>query len=243
MRRELTEKEAIKRMDALIDGACLVYENAEELYYEAELLAENGALSRAYFLHQISLEECGKLEIIGAAIMDVVTESRFDEKLFRKNIRSHKAKNYANSYFLKANEEELKARENKQYIEEIEIFNNRQNDFHMTSNDLKNDALYVNIEGQKATKPKNVITAELLEEMKQRNSEFMGMANHKINMLWRMKENKSAYSEFLKYFVEMMKEIKEESESIDEAVELNKKFMDYIIEKLREMKSDPTHNG
>ncbi|MBR1034339.1 AbiV family abortive infection protein [Bradyrhizobium japonicum] len=34
------------------------FDNAEKLYFEAELLAKAGATARALCLHQISLEEC-----------------------------------------------------------------------------------------------------------------------------------------------------------------------------------------
>lgn len=44
----------------LIDGAQSVFENADRLFYEAGVLADVEAFPRAYLLHQISLEECGK---------------------------------------------------------------------------------------------------------------------------------------------------------------------------------------
>jgi hypothetical protein len=46
-------------------GAQKVFANAEALNGEARILAGAGATSRALFLHQISLEECAKIQIIG----------------------------------------------------------------------------------------------------------------------------------------------------------------------------------
>jgi len=53
-------------LSEMYQGAQLTFTNAEELYAEADLLRRNGSMNRALFLHQISLEECGKIEIIGA---------------------------------------------------------------------------------------------------------------------------------------------------------------------------------
>ena len=62
--RELTDDEK-KLLGQLAMGAKKVIDNAEALYQEASILKNHGAISRAVFLHQISLEECGKAEIMG----------------------------------------------------------------------------------------------------------------------------------------------------------------------------------
>ncbi|MCE1968386.1 AbiV family abortive infection protein, partial [Enterobacter hormaechei] len=43
----------------------LALANAEDLFREAAVLFACKAYSRALFLHQISMEECGKIEILG----------------------------------------------------------------------------------------------------------------------------------------------------------------------------------
>ena len=53
-------------LSVLVRGAAKTFENAESLYFEARLLAEAGAIARALCLHQISLEECSKIEHMGA---------------------------------------------------------------------------------------------------------------------------------------------------------------------------------
>ncbi|WP_371113488.1 AbiV family abortive infection protein [Nitrosospira multiformis] len=49
-----------------MEGAKKTYRNVEELFQEASILHDHRALNRALFLHQISLEECGKIEMLGA---------------------------------------------------------------------------------------------------------------------------------------------------------------------------------
>jgi AbiV family abortive infection protein len=56
-----------KLFKLLAAGAQKVFENATGLYKEALILTKVGALSRALFLHQISMEECAKVEILGTA--------------------------------------------------------------------------------------------------------------------------------------------------------------------------------
>jgi AbiV family abortive infection protein len=51
-------------LSVLVRGAERTFDNAEGLYREAEILAKAGATPRALFLHQISLEECSKIESI-----------------------------------------------------------------------------------------------------------------------------------------------------------------------------------
>jgi hypothetical protein len=54
------DKELLRK---LVSGAQKTFENAELLFQEASLLRGAGFLSRALFLHQISLEECAKIRI------------------------------------------------------------------------------------------------------------------------------------------------------------------------------------
>ena len=49
-------------------------QNAEALYHEAAILYAHGAVSRALLLlHQISMEECGKIEILGGWATSLVS--------------------------------------------------------------------------------------------------------------------------------------------------------------------------
>ena len=51
----------------LVRGAEICFANAEQLFEEASLLRENKHFSRSIFLNQIAMEECAKVDMIGAA--------------------------------------------------------------------------------------------------------------------------------------------------------------------------------
>src|SRR4051812_10735855 len=67
-----------EHFDELVRGAQLAFKNAEALYNEAQLLGTNGAFARALTLHQISLEECSKLDILCVAATSVVMGHHVD---------------------------------------------------------------------------------------------------------------------------------------------------------------------
>jgi hypothetical protein len=54
-------------LDILVRGAEKTFDNAERLFREAEILAKGGAVARALCLHQISLEECSKVNNCGGS--------------------------------------------------------------------------------------------------------------------------------------------------------------------------------
>jgi AbiV family abortive infection protein len=111
----------------LAEGASKVYENAEALYHEASALHIAGALSRALFLHQISLEECAKIEMLGAWAASVLTEMKTDVRKITMAWASHKAKNYTNAYLLlPVSEAESSARRNRRWDEAMRAFKEQQ---------------------------------------------------------------------------------------------------------------------
>jgi len=64
----------------LVSGAEKIFENAESLFNEARLLMANGFFIRALVLHQISLEECAKIEILGAWATGLLISHQVDMK-------------------------------------------------------------------------------------------------------------------------------------------------------------------
>lgn len=139
-------------------GVQLAFRNAEELFAEAELLREKGHHARALALHQISIEECGKIEIIGGWAMHVFLGSELDPQKMVAAFRSHKAKNYANAYYTEVLGDELKARKSGDAKAVMEAFKALQQRFHKDSNDAKNAALYVDFMDGKFFAPRDVIT-------------------------------------------------------------------------------------
>src|SRR5688572_10967666 len=72
-------------------GIDVTFANAKELYEEAQILYKAGRLSRPLFVHQISLEECGKIEMIGAWATAVFLGLKMDVRKLSKAFRSHRA--------------------------------------------------------------------------------------------------------------------------------------------------------
>src|SRR5438105_4346093 len=103
-------------------GAEKSFRNAEALYNEARLLSESGALSRALFLHQISLEECAKIEILGAWATSLLMGHTVDVAKLKRAFASHASKNRTNAYFLRGSEEELAANRSGDIDRSLEAF-------------------------------------------------------------------------------------------------------------------------
>lgn len=62
----MSRRSDIPELEQLALGATLAFENAQDLFREAAVLYATRSYARALFLHQISMEECGKIEILGA---------------------------------------------------------------------------------------------------------------------------------------------------------------------------------
>ncbi len=67
------------------------FENAEELYVEANILFENEKYSRAFFLTQIAGEELGKHVICSGAVVNFIV-GKFDFSRFKKRFYNHMEK-------------------------------------------------------------------------------------------------------------------------------------------------------
>lgn len=168
----------------LIDGIAKTIVNADELYDEACLLAGAGHIARALLLHQISLEECGKAELLYASLTQVLSGHPIDLKKLSKVLATHAAKNIANAYFLPLSEAEVSAMERGDLEASVSEFSELKRAFHTESNVLKNGALYVDFDGTFKA-PSELITQELLADILKRNREFMSMAMDKLRLLVR----------------------------------------------------------
>lgn len=178
--------EARTLANTLIDGAQKTVMNADELFDEARLLAGAGHVARALLLHQISVEECGKLEMLYVATAEVLRGQAIDMKRLTRAFSKHAAKNRTNAYFLAKSEAELAAEEQDDIGAAHQAFNELQDEFHEKSNELKNASLYVDYDGSFSA-PREVISAEHLDDVFNRNGAFMSMAFHKLTILLRWK--------------------------------------------------------
>jgi AbiV len=55
----------LERVRTFSNGARTIFENAEALYDEAQILGQGKSFARSAALHQISMEECAKIDMLG----------------------------------------------------------------------------------------------------------------------------------------------------------------------------------
>src|SRR4051794_5070412 len=114
-----------KTIGMLRAGAEIVFENAVSLYEEASVLTKAGALTRAHFLHQISTEECAKVEMLGVNAMGLLMGRELDLEKIAEKFRHHKHKNKINSYFLTRSARETRAKTTKAAAAAFELVQNK----------------------------------------------------------------------------------------------------------------------
>lgn len=172
-------------------GASKTFANAEALFVEATLLANSGAWARALLLHQISLEECAKIEMICAATSALLTGHSVDLKLLKRAFAKHESKNKTNAYFLPPTAIENEARTEGDVAKAVAAFEDLQEAFHKDSNYDKNASLYVDF-GDTFTSPLELITEEVFLKVRERNEEFMSGCLLKTTMLARWEKDLDA---------------------------------------------------
>jgi AbiV family abortive infection protein len=209
------------QLRALSQGASKALENAVDLFEEAYLLRSHGAFSRALFLHQISLEECSKIELLGAWSTSVLMGREVDFGKLSSALATHKAKNYANAYMLPATEGELEARADKDWSRAIEAFSQHQATFHHDSNTAKNAALYVDHEDGEFSSPKEEITEEMVAQIAALNEYFLRTVHPKVDMLSRWLSNPDEEQRTATWFASRIDELKTQgSSSPDEVISI-----------------------
>jgi AbiV family abortive infection protein len=212
--REDSGEKAAKRGQAplavLLRGAEKTFDNAERLFYEAELLAKAGAVARALCLHQISLEECSKVNNLGAWAVSLTLGFEVDQKKVLAAFGRHAAKNKSNAYMLEGSEAETDAKARGDWGAAMAAFRQSQDEFHETSNLAKNASLYVDwVDGEFAA-PSERITNEMLVEITERNAEFLGYAQNGLKMIRRLEKAPDQMKVLLSDFVEQAEKLREE---------------------------------
>jgi AbiV family abortive infection protein len=209
-RGEKAAKPGQAPLEVLVRGAEKTFDNAERLFFEAELLAKAGAVARALCLHQISLEECSKVNNLGAWAVSLVLGFEVNQKKVLAAFGRHAAKNKSNAYMLKGSEAETNAKARGDWEAAMAAFRQTQDEFHETSNRAKNASLYVDwVDGEFAA-PSERITNEMLVEITERNAEFLGCAQNGLNMLRRLESAPDEMKVLLSGFVEQAEKLREE---------------------------------
>ncbi len=86
-------------LEEIVRGAQLIFENAKNLYNEAQLLGRSGAFARALTLHQISMQECSTIDMLGAAGHQRAHGDPVQLNHLATKFRQHKVKNYNTAYW------------------------------------------------------------------------------------------------------------------------------------------------
>lgn len=128
------------------------FENAEELYIEADILYKNKKYSRAFFLAQIGGEELGKHIICTGGLVNYIV-GKFDLSKFKKRFLNHKKKTQSIDVFesfIFKNIERIKSKKVKEDSKELEK--------------LKLMGLYCDFIDDHAFKPSEIFDKSLVKE-------------------------------------------------------------------------------
>jgi AbiV family abortive infection protein len=128
-------------LDILVRGAEKTFDNAERHFREAVGKRRRGGASA--LPHQISLEECSKVNNLGAWAISLVLGFEVDQTKVLAAFGRHAAKNKSNAYMLEGSEAEKDAKSRGDWEAALAAFKQTQDEFHATSNQAKNASLYV----------------------------------------------------------------------------------------------------
>lgn len=220
----------------LLAGARKAFDNAEQLYREARILGDAGATARALCLHQISLEECSKVDSLGAWMTGIVLGHQVDQKKVFAALSRHSSKNKMNAYMLEVSEEEAGAIEAGNHEEAVAIFKKAQEDFHRASNAAKNASLYVDWESGQFVSPAERISEEMLGETRQLNEKFLGYAGVNVRAMGRLFDNSELLREPMLKFIEQAERLREEN-SGNVSQKLNELLTEFLEEGKRKIVS------
>jgi AbiV family abortive infection protein len=215
-------------------GTVAAFENAERLFFEASILDEAQAYSRALFLHQISMEELAKVEALGALASGLLMGADVDLAAATKRFTHHKAKNYINAYMLPRTEEERAALISGDLPASLEAFKARQVAFHQESNDAKNAALYVDLVGDAFVSPAERVTKDMVRQMAKQNEEFLGLMAPKRDMMVKWNAEPEAAIPLMNTLKETMIRLKRDYK--DDPAKIPDLIMDALLQTIPEEK-------
>lgn len=204
----MSSKPKDPHLPELARGASLALANAEDLFREGKTLFACKALSRALFLHQISLEECGKAEILGCWATGHLMGHSVDLRKMKPRLASHKAKNFLNAYMLPVTQAEQKARDESDWWASHLAFKEQQAAFHQESNERKNASLYVDFVDNVFLAPHDRITEDMVCEIAEENHRFIELMRPKVEMLTLWAQQPDAMRETTKSFQGLLEELR-----------------------------------
>ncbi|CAN7262716.1 AbiV family abortive infection protein [Mesorhizobium caraganae] len=224
-------------MEVLASGAEKTFENAEQLFHEAELLGKAGAVSRALYLHQIPLEECSKVDTLGAWAVSLLVRLEVDQKKVLAALAKHSSKNRSNAYMLAGSEAEKDAKSRGDLKGATEAFKNFQEEFHQKSNRAKNASLYVDWVDGAFTAPSERISKQMLIEITERNATFLGYAHNGVKMMKRLAESPDKMRGLLSGFADQVEKLRGD-EADDSVAAMEALLARFLEDGKRELKDE-----
>jgi AbiV family abortive infection protein len=222
----------IERVQRYARGAQLIFSNAEALYNEAQTLGQSGAFARATVLHQISMEECAKIDTLGAAATSMLMGHDVDETRIANAFRDHKAKNHVNAYNATTTEEELAARARGDWQASSDAFKKFQHQFHVEVNTIKNAGLYVDFKEGEFTAPKDAISEAMAVAFMHLNADFLLRSENFVRLLRGMGTQPNLYADLVKRFSDRAEALRGVGDADPEHVTnilMEEMFADYAI--------------
>jgi AbiV family abortive infection protein len=196
-----------KLLAKLVRGAEACFANAEQLFQEASLLREHKHFSRSVFLHQIAMEECAKVDMIGAAATALTFGHPVDLEALARDFRDHKAKNFSNAYMSKASEAEEAARAANDSKAASAAFKASQREIHKFLNTAKNASMYVDFKDGEFVSPDEAIDEQGALAIAAVSYYFMSVTYPRLKPLRRMLDEPHLHAEFMAGIAEAMRKV------------------------------------
>jgi AbiV family abortive infection protein len=203
----------------LIRGAEVTFANAEQLFQEASLLRGNRHFCRSIFLHQIAMEECAKVELIGAAATSITMGYTVNLKALGRAFRDHKAKNFANAYMATMSEAEIAAREANDPNAAGEAFRKIQKEIHDELNMAKNASMYVDFVDDRFVAPTDIVSEELALQTAALNYYFMSVTAPRLRAMRRLVDDQEFSQKWVAEFVALAHKLREQKATMKEQSE------------------------
>ena len=185
-----------EKISKIRDGCKLIFDNASSLYDEAQVLGGSGYFQRCTFLHLISIEECAKIDSLGAAAKGLLIGFDLDLDKLHKNLTRHKVKNYINAWNLPFTAEEEAAHSAGNREEAKVAANKLRCDYHDFVNRVKNNSLYVDFDGFDYRRPLESVGESDAIWSRDINAEFLRRSELFLKLLDRMVEVPDGYRRF-----------------------------------------------
>jgi hypothetical protein len=88
------------------------------------------------------------------------------------------------------------------------VFEKGKGEFHEKSNAAKNAALYVDVQGGGCSMPSEYTTEAMVEEISDRNEEFLQYANNHVLVLSRWQDSETEFAELARWFIERAEDLR-----------------------------------